>query len=145
MACYIFNLSAAIKWTILLFHSKDSKATHLLGDFVMIFGPKAILNTTVVFISIHLLIATYLFKFCSRIKNNRMMFYWRECLEYDFVNRYFSKLNLNESDSKKLTKRVAISILIFQVTHLSFTVFYAMVTSVTYFIQKNLLYEFVLR
>ena len=123
------NLIGAIKWIILLFHSKDSEVTHLLGDIVMIFGPKVILDTAVIFISVHLLIATFFFKYCSRNKNN-VMFYWLECLEYDFVNRCFSKLNLNESDSKKFTKRVAISSLILRVSHLSLTMFYVMVTSV---------------
>ena len=128
-----FNAFAAIKWTILLFHSKDSKVTHLLGDIAMVFGPKAILDPIVIFISVHLLTATLLFKFCSLIKNN-VMFYWLECLKYDFVNRCFSKLNLNESDSKKFTKRVAISSLILRIYHLSFTVFYAVVTSVFVYI-----------
>ena len=124
-----FNAFAAIKWTILLFHSKDSKVSHMLGDIAMVFAPKAIVDPIVIFISIHLLTATFLFQ----IKNNGM-FSWLESFKYDFVNRCFRKLNLNESDSKKLTKRVAISSLILRFSHLSFTVFYAMVTSVFVYI-----------
>ena len=124
------NLFAAIKWTILLFHSKDSKVTHLLGDIAMFFGPKAILDPILIFISIHLLTAISLFMICSLMKNTQTMFQWLESLKYDFVNRCFGKLNLNESDSEKLTKRIAISSLILRGYHSSFTVFYAVVISV---------------
>ena len=129
-----FNAFAAIKWTILLHYSKDSKVTHMLGDIAIVFASKAIVDPIVIFISIHLLTTTFLFKICSQIKNNGMMFSWLESFKYDFVNRCFRKLNLNESDSKELTKRVAISSLILRFSHLSFTVFYAMVTSVFVYI-----------
>ena len=102
----------------------------MLGDIAMIFGPKAILDPIVIFISIHLLTATFLFKICSQMKNTQTMFQWLESLKYDYVNRRFGKLNLIESDSKKLTKRITISSLILRGYHSSFTVFYAVVISV---------------
>ena len=41
-------------------------------------------------------------------KHSNKMFYWLEKMEFDSVNRCFTKLNLNESDSKKFINRISL-------------------------------------
>ena len=42
------SLFIAIKWTILLFYSKNDKLTHLLGDWRYFIGPKVIIDSIVI-------------------------------------------------------------------------------------------------
>ena len=51
---------------------------------------------------------TILFYFSSR--NPKKMFYWLKIMEYDYDNDCFSRMNLNESNSKMFIKQMSIVI-----------------------------------
>ena len=96
------NLFTAIKWGILLFYPKESEMANL-GNFSDLFGPKIAVESMIIIASIHYLITHLLFDFCSF--QPKTMFYWIDSLKFDAENRCFSKLNLNQSNSDKFTKR----------------------------------------
>lgn len=106
--CILSQLFNLTKWTILLFNSKDSVVSHQLGDWGPFLGPKVILNSIIIIASIHLLNVVVLFYFCS--KNPKKMFYWLEQMEFNVENGCFNKLDLNESDSLKMIKRMSLFI-----------------------------------
>lgn len=106
--CISMNLFDTIKWSILLFYPKESKLSNELGDWGYFIGPKIFLDLMIVFITTFALTSISLFYFWSKSSNSKSMFYWLECMEYDRDNRCFNKLNLNESESEMMIKRMAL-------------------------------------
>ena len=109
-------ISAFIKWFILLFYPEDAQIVHVLGDFSHFFGPKIVIDTMIILDSIHCLIISSLFCYCS-MKPKKLLF-WLELMEFDVDKKCFAKPKFNKSDSQLFTKVFAISItLVWRFTH----------------------------
>ena len=95
-----------IKWAIFLFSPKDALLNHYLGDFGIFYAPKLVADLISVLGHIYCQSVIMLFHYFS--KHSDKMFYWLDQMEFRSVNRYFTKLNLNESDSKKFINRISL-------------------------------------
>ena len=93
----------AIKFTILMFCSKESQMAIYFGEFIQYFGPKIVFNFIIVVKSVNSMILISLFYFLS----DKMLF-WLDHMQFDRESRCFKKLNLSASDSEKFTKRFAL-------------------------------------
>ena len=102
----LINSFNAIKWLILLFSDKKSKMNDYLGDMVIFFGPKVALDFMMVLTCITSLILGLLFNFAS--KHSQKMLYWLDQMEFDNENRCYKKLDLNQSDSMMIIKRMSL-------------------------------------
>lgn len=103
---FCLNTFSLIKWTIFLFSAKDALLTHYLGDWGIFYAPKLVIDLFSAFCFIYLESVIMLFHYS--LKDSNKMFYWLEQMEFDSVNRCFTKLNLNESDSKKFINRISL-------------------------------------
>ena len=104
--CLSISSFTAIKFATLLFHPKESKIVDQLGDWGPFVGPKVFIDGMATIIAVYIITCNLLFYF--HLKNSKKMLFWVEAMEFDYDNRRFKKLDLNESDSKMFIKRMSI-------------------------------------
>lgn len=132
---FLLVLFNCIKWTIQLFSPKGSEMANLLGNWGIFLGPKIIVDLIIIIAAIYLLVVMLLFHLAS--KNPKMMF-WLESFEFDNETRNFSKLDLNQSNSKMLIQRMALLRLIWNLFIYSFIPFFVAIEFYCIFkYQKN--------
>lgn len=100
-------LISSIKWTTLMFYSKESQVAIYLGEWAPWFGPKLVVDSMLLIQSFNSLILVILFYFCSR--NPEKFLLWVEFMKFNTENRSFDNLNLNKLDSKRFAKQFALS------------------------------------
>ena len=80
--------------------------TNLLGDWTFAYGPRLLVVLIILFCEIFVLSIFIIFYFSS--KQPEKMLFWLKKMEFDIVNRRFTKLNLYETDSKTFTRRISL-------------------------------------
>ena len=105
-AFWLFLISS-IKWTILMFNSKESKIAIYLGEWSPWFGPKLVVDAMLLIQTLHSMILILLFYFVS--KNANKFLHWIEVMKFNAENRNFDNLNLDEIDSKRFIKQFLLS------------------------------------
>ena len=111
-------LTSTIKWIILMFYSEDSQIAIYFGEWTQWFGPKVFTDSMQAPITLNTFILILLFYFSS--KHSLKMLFWLEFMQYDDDNQCFSKLNLDEMNSKKYRKRFALLTMIVKAFNLVF-------------------------
>lgn len=120
-----------IKWIILLYNPEDSQVTHYLGDFGPNIGPKVILDTTIILECINSLILICYFSSKCTSK------FWLKFMHFDFDNRFFDKLDLNEIDSEKFINQFAlVNFLIKNINYLLSLITFSLIL-LTFFVLTN--------
>ena len=114
-----------IRFTLLLFISKESQISKQLGDWSYFLGPRLMINGICVLCFAYVLIVIFFFKFCTR--NLKKMFYWLNMIKYNSDVRCFVNMNLNELDSKMFNKRILIFIITLKVFIYPFIVLFALI------------------
>ena len=122
----------AIKFTILIFYSKESQMTIYFGEFIQYFGPKIVFNFIIVVKSVNSMILISLFYFLS----DKMLF-WLDHMQFDSKSRCFNKLSLSKFQGEQLSKQFALSWLIIKRINyfLSFITF--IIVLVSFFLFKH--------
>ena len=138
-------LLALIKWATLMFCEKQSKIAYYLGEWGDWFGPKLVLDAILSVQPFNSLILWY-FVFYYASKNSKKLLFWLDFMQFDNESRCFTKLDLNETDSKKYIKQFAMSRVI--VKHICYSVTYlsmlVLIVSLFYFENRNhFLYHFI--
>ena len=129
MVIIILSLNIT-RFFLLLLSGKKSKISKQFGDWSYFIGPRHMINGMSFICCSYIIMIIIFFKFCMK---NLKMFYWLNIMEYDFINRCFFKLNLNESDSKMFIKRIFIFVNIFKWFTYSFIIFFAFVNFLSVF------------
>ena len=107
--CVLTMILNAIKFSILLFTEKESKISKQLGEWSYFLAPRIMMNAIITIGSCCTIIVVIFFNLCCR--NYKKLFYWLDNMEYHVDNRCFPKINLNDCDSKLLTKRMSLFIM----------------------------------
>lgn len=132
---FVVYLFGAIKWSILISISQQSHLANLFGDFAYFYGPRIIINWMSALFPYYIITVKMLLIFIS--KHPKKMFYWIEVMEYDDDNDSFTKLNLNQVDSKMFIKRLSLSLFLLKIfTYLS-CLFFIFVNFVCFFKYQN--------
>ena len=122
LGSFCITIYTAIKWIVILFTGIDSELSNQLGDWAYFYGPRKLVDFTILILAIYVLFTFILFIFSS--KHPKKMLFWLEKMEFDLMNRRFSKLILNESESKTFTWRMSLLRIIYiSFVYLSFAVF----------------------
>ena len=132
---FVLSIFHGIKWSVLLFSSKDSQMANLLGEWAYYFGPKIILDLVIVFLSVFVISVKLLFVYAS--KHTKNMMYWLEAMKFDPVNRSFDKLNLTEYELKVFIKRLSLSLFLLKSAIYSISSFCVLVIFVLIFKIQN--------
>ena len=131
------SLLASIKWATLMFCGKQSKIAYYLGEWGDWFGPKMVVDAILVIQPLHSLILFFVFYYSS--KTPKKLLFWLDFMQFDNLSRCFTKLDLNEADSKKYIKQFAMSRVI--VKHICYSVTYlsmlVLIVSLFYFENRN--------
>lgn len=106
LTAFCLTLFHIIKWIIFLFSNQNSLLINLLGDFSYIYGPRLLVDLIILFCEIFVLSIFIIFYFSSN--QPKKMLFWLEQIEYDIINQRFSKLNLNQTNSKIFTRRISL-------------------------------------
>ena len=101
-----------IRFIILLFSTKGSQTSSILGDWGYFLGPSVMINGIILAAFSYALMLMAFIKFCAR--NSQKMFYWLKIMDYDSETRCYPNMNLNELDSKIFIKRSLIFIIAFK-------------------------------
>ena len=101
-----------------MFNPENSEISIYFGEWTQWFGPKVFTDSMQASITLNTFILIFLFYFSS--KQSLKMLFWLKFMEYDDDNHCFNKLNLDEIDSKKYTKRFALLAIIVKTFNLIF-------------------------
>ena len=104
--CVLTMIINIIKLSILLSVEKESKISKQLGEWSYFLAPRIMINSIITIGSCYTIVVVIFFNLCCR--NPTKLFYWLINMEYDVDNECFPKVNLNDSNSKLLFKRMSL-------------------------------------
>ena len=142
LTAFCLTIFSSCKWIICLFISQDSLTANLLGDWTYVYGPRLFLNLIQLFCEIFILYIFIIFYFS--LKHPKKMLFWLEQMEFDKVNRCFSKLKFDESDSTAFTRTFTRRMSLLRIIYNSFVYFviflYAISANISIFKRKKAYY-----
>ena len=96
----------SIKWIILMFYTENSQIAIYLGEWHQYYGPKLVVDIAAASETLNSIALISLYYFSLR--NQKKMLFWLDFMDFNSETRFFYKMNLRESESKKFTKQLAL-------------------------------------